>query len=85
LSRPIFIYVSRKSLETKPEVQKFVEFYLDKRNALKLVKEVGYVPLPDNAYDVFMQRLKQRKIGTAFHGSKTGISVDDLLKAPLVN
>jgi phosphate transport system substrate-binding protein len=85
LSRPIFIYVSRKALETKPEVQKFVEFYLDKKNATKLVKEVGYVPLPDNAYEVFMQRLKERRIGTAFHGSKTGVSVDELLKAPLVN
>jgi phosphate transport system substrate-binding protein len=85
LSRPIFIYVSKKSVESKPEVAKFVEFYLDKKNALKLVKEVGYVPLPDKAYDVFMQRFKERTLGTAFHGSKVGISVDELLKAPLVN
>jgi phosphate transport system substrate-binding protein len=85
LSRPIFIYVTRKALETKPEVQKFVEFYLDKKNAGKLVKEVGYVPLPDNAYDAFMQRVKERKTGTAFTGSKIGISVDELLRTPLVN
>ncbi len=85
LSRPIFIYVSRKSAETKPEVTKFVEFYLNKQNAVRLVKDVGYVPLPDNAYDVFMQRFKERKLGTAFHGSKTGISVEELLKTPLVN
>jgi len=85
LSRPIFIYVSRKALETKPEVMKFVEFYLDKKNATKLVKEVGYVPLPDNAYDVFLQRAKERKTGTAFTGSKIGISVEELLKTPLVN
>jgi phosphate transport system substrate-binding protein len=85
LSRPIFIYVSRKSVESKPEVSKFIEFYLDKKNALKLVKEVGYVPLPDHAYDVFMQRFKERKLGTAFHGSKIGVSVDELLRTPLVN
>jgi phosphate transport system substrate-binding protein len=85
LSRPIFIYVSKKSIETKPHVAKFVEFYLDKQHATKLVKEVGYVPLPDNAYDVFMERFKQRKLGTAFHGSKIGVSIDELLKAPLVN
>ena len=24
-------------------------------------------------------------LGTAFHGSKIGVSIDDLLKAPLVN
>ena len=85
LPRPIFIYVSRKSIEAKPDVAKFVEFYLDKKNAAKLVKEVGYVPLPDNAYDVFMQRYKERQVGTAFHGSKIGVSIDDLLKAPLTN
>ena len=85
LSRPIFIYVSKKSSETKPDVAKFVEFYLDKENAAKLVKEVGYVPLPDNAYDVFLQRFKERRTGTAFTGSKIGVSVDELLKAPLVN
>jgi phosphate transport system substrate-binding protein len=85
LSRPIFIYVSKKSIETKPEVAKFVEFYMDKKNALKLVKEVGYVPLPDSAYDFFMKRFKDRALGTAFHGSKIGVSIDELLKAPLVN
>jgi phosphate transport system substrate-binding protein len=85
LSRPIFIYISKKSVETKPEVASFVEFYLDKKNALKLVKEVGYVPLPDNAYDVFLKRFKAREVGTAFHGAKIGVSIEDLLKAPLVN
>ena len=85
LSRPIFIYVSRKSVETKPEVAKFVEFYMDKQHSAKLVKEVGYVPLPDNAYDTFMARFKERKLGTAFHGAKVGVSIDDLLKMPLTN
>jgi phosphate transport system substrate-binding protein len=85
LSRPIFIYVSRKAADTRPEVAKFVEFYLDRKYASKLVKEVGYVPLPENAYDVFAQRFKERRLGTAFHGSKIGVSIDDLLKAPLVN
>ena len=43
LSRPIFIYVSEKALD-KPEVQKFVDFYL--KHAAKLASEVKYVPLP---------------------------------------
>jgi phosphate transport system substrate-binding protein len=85
LSRPIFIYVSKKSVDTKPEVAKFVEFYMDKNHAAKLVKEVGYVPLPDNAYDVFAKRFKDRELGTAFHGSKIGVSIEELLKTPLVN
>lgn len=85
LTRPIFIYVSKKSLETRPFVAEFVEFYLNKANATKLIREVGYVPFPENAYDVFMQRFKERRTGTAFSGSQVGISVDDLLKAPLTN
>ena len=35
LSRPIFIYVSKKSIESKPEVGKFVEFYLDKKQRVE--------------------------------------------------
>ena len=85
LTRPIFIYVSKKSLETRPFVTEFVEFYLNKMNAAKLIKEVGYVPLPPHAYDVFLQRFKERRTGTAFVGSQVGVSVDALLKAPLVN
>ncbi|MFH2110597.1 MAG: PstS family phosphate ABC transporter substrate-binding protein [Candidatus Bathyarchaeota archaeon] len=47
LSRPLFIYVSKSSLE-KPEVKTFVEFYIE--NALNLVSEVGYTPLPEEVY-----------------------------------
>ena len=47
LSRPLFIYVNKKSVETKPEVKKFVDFYL--ANAKELTTEVKYVPLPDTA------------------------------------
>jgi phosphate transport system substrate-binding protein len=43
LSRPLFIYVSKKSLNEKPYVKKFLEFYL--QNTSELAKEVGYVPL----------------------------------------
>ena len=84
LSRPIFIYASKKGVETKPEVSAFVEFYLNKKNAASLIKEVGYVPLPDRAYDMFMSRFKERKLGTAFAGSKIGVSIDELLNMPLM-
>ena len=45
LSRPLYIYVNKKSLKEKPEVRAFVEYYL--RNAPKAVKLTGYVPLSD--------------------------------------
>ncbi|HBA39620.1 MAG TPA: protein sphX [Deltaproteobacteria bacterium] len=78
LSRPIFIYVSKKSLG-KPEVKEFVEFYL--RNAPKLVKQVKYVALPAKAYAVGLARMKSVKVGTAFGGkAEVGVKIDDLLK-----
>lgn len=84
LSRPIFIYVNKKSTETKPAVAKFVDFYLDKKNANELVSEVGYVPLPEAALATFQDRFKKREIGTGFTGSKVGVSVEDLIKEKLV-
>jgi phosphate transport system substrate-binding protein len=78
LSRPIYIYVSKKGL-AKPEVREFAEFYL--KNAPKLVKEVKYVPLPDRVYSVGADRLKSGKAGTAFGGSaEVGVTIDDLVK-----
>jgi phosphate transport system substrate-binding protein len=79
LSRPIFIYVNKAAADTKPHVRKFVEFYLDNKNAQKLVKEVGYVALPEKAYEKAMDNFKKREIGTAFHGSEVGVSVEALL------
>jgi len=78
LSRPIFIYINKKSVE-RPEVKEFVEFYL--RNASKLVKEVKYIPLPDKAYKLASERFSKRVTGTVFGGeAKIGMKVEDLLK-----
>ena len=43
LSRPLYIYVNKKSLKEKTKVKQFVLFYL--KNAGKLVKEEGYIPM----------------------------------------
>ncbi len=78
LSRPIFIYVSKRAAE-KPEVREFVEFYL--KNAPKLVKQVKYVPLPDRAYRLAEERFAKRITGTIFAGeAKVGMKIEDLLK-----
>ena len=81
LSRPIFIYINKKSAE-KPEVKKFVEFYL--KNAPTLVKQVKYVPLPASSYAQFLDRFQKGKIGTAFGGTEAvGITIADMLKREL--
>jgi phosphate transport system substrate-binding protein len=78
LSRPIYIYVSKKAAD-KSEVREFVEFYL--KHAPNLVKQVKYVPLPDKVYSMGVARLKSRKVGTAFGGSAdVGVTIGDLLK-----
>jgi phosphate transport system substrate-binding protein len=46
-SRPLFIYVSRKSADRR-EVEAFVNFYLEEGPAL--AEEVGYVKLPREIY-----------------------------------
>ncbi len=77
LARPIFIYVSEKSMD-KPEVRSFVEFYM--QNATGLVKEVGYVPLTKQNYDVALKNFKSKKLGTGYGGHpQVGVKVDDLL------
>ena len=62
LSRPLFIYV-RDTAAQRAEVKEFIQFYLS--DGAKLVKEVGYVPLPPQAYKLALQHFTQRQ---ARHG-----------------
>ncbi|MCM8748693.1 PstS family phosphate ABC transporter substrate-binding protein [Thermomicrobiaceae bacterium CFH 74404] len=77
LSRPIFIYVSMTAIE-RPEVDAFVRFYLE--NAAALAEEVGYIPLPDEAYQLVMERYEQRKTGSVFQGVEVGVSIEEVLR-----
>lgn len=78
LSRPIFVYFAVKALE-REQVTAFVEFYLT--NAPKLTKEVGYIPLPDRAYELGRERVRRRVAGSIFggKGSQVGVSIEELL------
>jgi len=77
LARPIFIYVSDKGMQ-RPEVREFVQFYL--KNAPKLVKEVGYVPLAAKHYEMALKNFSEPKLGTGFGGkSEVGVRVEELL------
>ena len=78
LSRPLFIYVNRKSMD-KPTVKQFVEFYL--KNVPALAKEVKYVALSDAAYQMALERLRNLQTGTAFGGiPEVGLPVEEILK-----
>lgn len=78
LSRPMFIYVNAKAAG-KPEVKRFVEFYL--AQAPLLVPQVKYVPLPKEAYTLALSHFQKGKLGTAFQGVSTiGIKIEELLR-----
>lgn len=82
LSRPIFIYVSRKAAD-RPEVGEFVRFYLTVGR--RLVREVGYIALSDKVYELALTRFEKRTVGSVFggKGSQVGVTLEDLLKAEL--
>lgn len=78
LARPVFVYVSDKAW-ARVEIKNLMNFYLD--NAASLVREVGFVPLPDNAYAIVREHLESGKMGTVFGGeSATQITIEDLLE-----
>ncbi|HSQ33581.1 MAG TPA: substrate-binding domain-containing protein, partial [Peptostreptococcaceae bacterium] len=59
LSRPLFLYVNEKSMNDKPEVKSFIEFYLGEGRAI--VPEVGYVAIPDADYDNQLKEIQDIK------------------------
>jgi phosphate transport system substrate-binding protein len=77
LSRPLFIYVSRKAAD-RPEIQRFVESYF---TAQELLREVGYVELTPQIYDLAKKHFADRRVGTAFGsgGSQVGLTLEKLL------
>jgi phosphate transport system substrate-binding protein len=77
LSRPLFAYVSRKAAD-RPEVQQFVDMFFSRAD---LVKEVGYIELTPEIYDLARKHFADRKVGTAFGegGSQVGMTLEALL------
>jgi len=80
LSRPLFIYINVKALD-RAEVKDFMDFYLKSQD---LIKEVKYVPLPEQAYVVGRERVAKKSKGTAFGGHpEVGLPIMELLKRDL--
>jgi phosphate transport system substrate-binding protein len=77
LSRPLFIYVARKSAD-RPEIAGFVNSFFTRP---ELVREVGYVQLTPQIYELALKHFADRKVGTAFGsgGSQVGMTLEALL------
>ncbi len=57
LSRPIFIYVSKRALK-KPALREFVRFYL-KQTDTALIQDVGYVPVTKDIMEKNLEKLER--------------------------
>lgn len=77
LSRPLFIYLRKESTH-RPEVRKFVEFYL--RNGPELAQEVGYISLPKDIMNLVRRKYEKGITGSIYNGEP---SVGKSLKALL--
>ncbi len=76
LSRPLFIYV-RDTAASRPEIKEFVQFLMSRGD---LVSEVGYLPLPKQAYALSLKHFQDGRVGSVFGGvPKIGITIDQLL------
>jgi phosphate transport system substrate-binding protein len=76
LSRPLFIYV-RDTAASRPEIKEFVQFLMSRGD---LVAEVGYLPLPKQAYALSLKHFQDGRVGSVFGGvPKIGITIDQLL------
>jgi phosphate transport system substrate-binding protein len=80
LSRPFFIYVSESALK-RTEVKEFVDYYLTE--GPKLITEVRYIPLPEQAYVLVRERFNKGLVGTGFGGvPEVGLAVEEIMSRP---
>jgi phosphate transport system substrate-binding protein len=76
LSRPLFVYVSSKAAD-RNDVQQFVEMLFSRTD---LVREVGYIELTPQIYDLARAHFADRRTGTAFEkGNEVGMTLEALL------
>ncbi len=82
LSRPLFIYVNKKTLENNKAVEPFVDFYLATDNLDRIVEAAKYVTLPNNLEELSRARFEDRTTGTMFdkNGEPKGGSLEAAMK-----
>ncbi len=66
LSRPLFIYVRKDAAQT-PHIAEFIRYHLGTEGQA-LAAEVGYIPYPQNVYDLALAKFENGVTGTVFGG-----------------
>jgi phosphate transport system substrate-binding protein len=78
LSRPLFIYVNIQAAQNNQEIGNFMDFYL--RNGIDLVESVGYIPMPEDAYEIGYRNFYKGEVGTAYDGKpEPGLTIQEVL------
>ena len=79
LARPLFIYVNAAAARENDALVRFTEYYL--KNASEVIAEVGYVPLPKEAYQINEVTFYRGEVGTVFDGqSQFNVTIPELLR-----
>ena len=79
LSRPLFIYTNVERTATTPALGAFIEFYM--ANARTVVDDVGYEPLPNEAYTIALDHFTTQKVGSVFDGkAQPDLTIEELLQ-----
>ena len=79
LARPLFIYVNAAAARENDALVRFTQFYLE--NAPDVISEVGYVPLPEEAYRINEVTFYRGEVGTVFDGqSQFNVTIPELLR-----
>ena len=79
LARPLFIYVNAAAARENETLVRFTEFYLE--NVQEVVSEVGYISLPDEAYQINEVTFYRGEVGTVFDGrSQFNVTIPELLR-----
>ena len=78
LSRPLFIYINSSAAQKNPQLQALVKYYLEQ--APDTVQQVGYVPLPEEGYELTKIHFDRGKVGTVFEGKSVfNLTIEELL------
>lgn len=80
LSRPLFIYLSVKSLNEKRSLRDFANFFLTNSRARTAIRKTGYLLLPDEAYRIGKVLVDKRVKGSVFSGIEPGTPLVEILK-----
>ncbi|MEN9876970.1 MAG: ABC-type phosphate transport system, substrate binding protein [Cyanobacteriota bacterium] len=82
LSRPLFIYVNDKQLQSSASLRDFVGYSLS--NGYKLAEEAGAIPLISSTYRLIESKVYRRALGSAYAGSlPVGLTLKDILNRSL--